>query len=190
MPTIISHPAVPLALGFGLGGGFISIRLLICGVIGSTLPDLDVLAFRLGIPYAAAFGHRGFSHSLLFAFIVALLTACSYKPLRTAPIKAFGFMCIAVGSHGILDTFTNGGLGVGLLWPWSENRFFAPFQPIEVAPLNPARFLTERGTIVIQSELFWVWLPSVAFALMAFVFALIVRNRRNVPKVRVDQDRC
>jgi len=186
MPTIISHPAVPLALGLGLGRTFISTRLLICGLIGSVLPDLDVLAFRLGIPYEAAFGHRGFSHSLLFAFTVALLAACSYKPLRTAPIKAFGFMCVAVGSHGILDTITNGGLGVGLLWPWSEERFFAPFQPIEVAPLNPARFLTERGAIVMQSELFWVWLPSVAFALMVFVLVFIVRNRRNVPNVQVD----
>lgn len=67
MPPVFTHPAVPLAIGVGLGRGAVSGRLLACGVIGSVLPDLDVLAFRFGIPYAAEFGHRGVSHSLALA---------------------------------------------------------------------------------------------------------------------------
>lgn len=169
MPTIFTHPAVPLAVGFGLGRGIISTRLLVCGAIGSIVPDLDVVAFRIGIPYAAEFGHRGFSHSLLFAVVAALLGACFYPWLKTTFLRAFLFLAVAVGSHGLLDTFTNGGLGIALLWPWSEHRYFAPFQPIEVSPLGMARFFSERGVAVLKSELLWVWLP--AFAIYIIILA-------------------
>ena len=48
---------------------------LAAGVIAAMLPDADVLAFALHIPYADAFGHRGASHSLLFAGVLAALAA-------------------------------------------------------------------------------------------------------------------
>lgn len=172
MPTVFTHPAVPLALGLGLGRKLVSTPLLACGFIGSVLPDLDVVAFRIGIPYAAEFGHRGFSHSLLFAFVVALLVACFYRFLQTSFVRAFLFMFAAVGSHGVLDTLTNGGLGVALLWPWAETRYFMPLHPIEVAPLGMSRFLSERGLVVMKSELLWVWLPAMA-ATTIMVFARV-----------------
>ena len=50
-------------------------RLLAAGVIAAMLPDADVLAFALHIPYADAFGHRGASHSLLFAGVLAAVAA-------------------------------------------------------------------------------------------------------------------
>ena len=62
MPTVLTHPAVPLAIGLGLGKDVTSTPLLIAGVAVSMMPDLDVLAFRYGISYASVFGHRGFSH--------------------------------------------------------------------------------------------------------------------------------
>ena len=36
----------------------------------SLAPDLDVIAFRLGIPYSAPFGHRGAAHSILVALVL------------------------------------------------------------------------------------------------------------------------
>jgi inner membrane protein len=162
MPTVFTHPVVPLAIGLGLGRKLVPAPLLVCGVIGSVLPDLDVIAFRIGIPYAAEFGHRGFSHSLLFAFVVALLFACFYRFLQTSFLRALLFLFIAVSSHGVLDTLTNGGLGIALLWPWSEHRYFMPLHPIEVSPLGMSRFLSERGLVVLKSEFLWVWLPAMA----------------------------
>jgi inner membrane protein len=50
MPTLFSHPAVPLALRFGLGREAVSRELLVSGMATSILPDLDVVAFSLGIP--------------------------------------------------------------------------------------------------------------------------------------------
>ncbi|AWH16453.1 hypothetical protein C1922_03465 [Stenotrophomonas sp. ZAC14D2_NAIMI4_7] len=75
MPSIITHAAVPLALWCAADRGRIPPRVLAAGVIAAMLPDADVLAFALHIPYADAFGHRGASHSLLFAGVLAALAA-------------------------------------------------------------------------------------------------------------------
>jgi hypothetical protein len=43
------------------------------------------------------------------------------------------------------------GLGVALLWPWSNYRFFAPWRPIPVAPIGAALF-SARGLEVMLTE--------------------------------------
>jgi inner membrane protein len=179
MPTVFTHPAVPLALGLGLGPKVVSTRLMVCGAVSSVLPDLDVMAFRFGIPYAAEFGHRGFSHSLLFAAAVALAGACCCRLLKTTPLRAFAFLLLAVGSHGLLDTLTNGGLGIALFWPWTEERLFAPLRPIEVSPFGLARLLSDRGLAIFKSELLWVWFP--AFALGALTAVARVARPHRIP---------
>jgi inner membrane protein len=164
MPTLLTHPAIPLALGLGLGGKTIPRRLLVAGMVASMLPDLDVLAFRFGFAYASAFGHRGFSHSLLFAASMALLGACAWRWWRVSFGLAGCFLFISMASHGVLDAFTNGGFGVAFFWPLTHQRFFFGAQVIEVSPLSVSRFLSERGAAVLASELLWVWLPCLALA--------------------------
>jgi inner membrane protein len=159
MPTILTHPAVPLALGLGLGRGVVPPRLLAAGILCSTIPDLDVLAFHFGVPYASGFGHRGFTHSVAFALAAGLIGALLARALRAPPLAVLAFLCVATASHGVLDSFTDGGLGVAFLWPWSTERWFAPFRPIEVSPIGVFRLLTDRGARVLSSELLWVWLP-------------------------------
>lgn len=46
MATVLTHPAVTLAIGLGLGKDVVPNPLLIAGVAVSALPDLNVLAFR------------------------------------------------------------------------------------------------------------------------------------------------
>ena len=176
MPTIISHPAVPLALAVGLGREVVSERLLLAGIAASVLPDLDVLAFRLGIPYADDFGHRGFSHSLFFAAFVALVAGFAFRALRTTFARAFWFVLIATASHGVLDAFTNGGFGVAFLWPWTGARYFAPMQVIEVSPLGIRPFFSAWGLRVLLSELIWVWAPC------AILTALMVTARKTAAR--------
>jgi len=160
MPTILSHAAVPLALGLGLGARMVPPRLLLAGVLAAMLPDLDVIAFRLHIAYADNFGHRGVSHSLLFAVLIGLLALTTAPLLRTTRWRALAFISVCAASHGLLDMFTNGGLGVALWWPWSAERLFSPWQVIEVSPLTLQRLLSPRGLAVLLSELRWVWLPA------------------------------
>jgi len=169
MPTIVSHAAVPLALGLGLGRRVISSRLLVAGLVVSILPDLDVIAFRLGIAYSNQLGHRGFSHSLLFAFLLAALTAVFASRLRSTRVTAFAFVLAAAASHGLLDMLTTGGLGIALLWPFSEQRFFFPAQVIRVSPLSIRRFFGPAGMAVFTSELLWIWLPAAAMCACLFV---------------------
>lgn len=70
---------------------------------------------------------------------------------------------MAVGSHGLLDALTDGGLGAALLWPFSNERMFAPVRPLPVAPIG-ARMLSSRGLYVATVELLW-FLPLWAYAL-------------------------
>lgn len=180
MPSIITHAAVPLAVWCAADRGRIPAWLLGAGVVAAMLPDADVLAFALHIPYADAFGHRGASHSLLFALVLAALAALlaffgSRRPWSavlcqprlaptTAPpplastVQAAAFVFVCAASHPLLDAMTSGGLGVALAWPWSEHRFFAPWRPIRVSPFAP-QFFSARGVATLLSELRWVWLP-------------------------------
>lgn len=168
MPTILSHPAVPLAIGLALGPGLVSRRLLVAGLLASIVPDLDVVAFRLGIEYAHQFGHRGASHSLAFALVLGLLAALAAPWLRAKRWVAMAFVSVACASHPLLDMLTSGGLGAALWWPFSEQRLFFPERPIRVSPLTLEQLLGPRGFTVISSEILWIWLPCLAATLATY----------------------
>ncbi|MGM9481495.1 metal-dependent hydrolase [Roseateles sp. NT4] len=166
MPSIISHAVVPLALGLALGPRLIPRRLMVAGMVAAMLPDLDVLAFRFGIAYAHELGHRGASHSLVFALLLGLLGAAAAPWLRASRRTAFLLIFAAAASHGLLDMLTTGGLGVALAWPFTDERFFFPVRVIEASPLSLRRFFGPAGATVVLSELLWVWLPC-AVAVLA-----------------------
>ena len=117
MPTILSHPAVALPFASRMPR-----RVVFLGVIGSIIPDADVAAFAFGIPYAHTFGHRGFTHSIAFAALFALLATF----LVRGRIGTFAFLFLCTVSHAILDAFTDGGLGVAFFSPFSNERYFFP----------------------------------------------------------------
>lgn len=126
MPTIISHIAVPLAIGLGLGKRRISEHLLCAGVVASVIPDADVIGFKFGIEYASQFGHRGFTHSICFALLLGLLSVLAHRKLDCTRLSAFLFVSLCAASHALLDALTDGGLGVALFWPYDNSRFFFP----------------------------------------------------------------
>lgn len=130
----------------------------------SMLPDADVLAFSVGLPYDHPFGHRGATHSLAFAAGMAALVgigvrlAGSHRATRIAAVVG-----VVVASHPLLDAMTTGGLGVALWWPMSDARLFLPWRPIPVAPLGRG-FLSMRGLAVALAELG----PSLPLLIWAF----------------------
>ncbi len=137
----------------------------------SLLPDADVLGFRFGVAYADAFGHRGASHSLLVGLVVGVLAGLAIPLGDLSRVKRMVLCTLVVCSHGLLDTLTDGGLGVALLWPASAQRFFAPLRPIPVAPIG-RRLLSAWGARVMLTEL-------VMFAPFVF-YALWPRRRADV----------
>ncbi len=169
MTTLITHPLPALALGLALGSKIIPPRLLLAGVLFACLPDADMLAFKLGIAYADAFGHRGFSHSLLFAGFCGLIGALSCRLFRCGPLKAGLWILLATLSHSLLDALTDGGLGVAWLWPLSQERHFLPWRPIEVSPFLHGFIaegrLSPRAWQVLSSEARWIWAPCLGLTL-------------------------
>lgn len=161
MPTIFSHALLPLAAAAVLGRRRISVPLALAGAALAVLPDLDVVGFRFGHGYASDWGHRGLSHSLAFALAVSGLIALVWARARSP--GAFLFLFASMVSHMLLDLLTDGGQGVMLLWPFSETRWFLPWQPIRVSPIG-LRFFSVRGLETVRSELILIWLPSLLIA--------------------------
>ncbi len=118
----------------------------------SMLPDADVVAFALRIPYEHPFGHRGAAHSLAFALLCTAAAWALAKPLGLKPRATALATLVAVGTHPLLDTLTDGGLGCALLWPFTSERYFAPLRPILVAPIGLG-MLSLRGLTVVAFEL-------------------------------------
>ena len=165
MASIISHPAIPLAIGLGLGSGVISRKLLVAGVVCSIVPDLDVYLRRAADAYSA-FGHRGLTHSIVFALLCGAVAAALSRKLDTRPLIAFLFVSVATASHGFLDAFTTGGSGILFFWPFSDERHFMPLQFIQVSPIGIREFISFHGALVLWSELKYLWLPAVVFGIV------------------------
>lgn len=156
MPTIFAHAALAGAMGTAVRPSW---RVAALGVCCAMLPDADVLAFSLGIPYEHPLGHRGFTHSVLFAVLVGAVVFAVARNARQR--GALGLYAgAATLSHGVFDALTTGGEGVGFLIPFSPERYFFPFRPIRVSPIGAEAFFTERGLAVLASEVVWVGVPA------------------------------
>jgi inner membrane protein len=161
VPTIMTHAVMPIAAGLALGRARIALPVLVVGAVLAMLPDADVIGFAVGIDYADPLGHRGASHALLVAGVVAAFVTVLMRPARSG--LAFAFLFASMASHGLLDAFTDGGLGPALFWPFDTARHFAPVTPIKVSPIG-AGFFSARGVAVLLSEAAWVWLPAISLA--------------------------
>jgi inner membrane protein len=157
------HVAIGLACGRAYSVDPASVkRAALAFVVISLLPDADALGFLIGIPYNHSLGHRGATHSILFALFVGLASYvyASRRKLRTNRTAAFA--TVVALSHPLLDTMTyGGGLGCALLWPFSDERFWAPIRFIPVAPIGLA-ILSDRGVQVVCTEVlmfapFWLY---------------------------------
>ena len=179
MPSILTHPAVPVGIALACGTRIVPPRLLLAGVAASIIPDLDVIGLRFGIAYHDAFGHRGFSHSIAFAFALGMQAVFAARSFRATPRMAAAFVFVAAVSHPLLDMFTNGGMGVALFWPLTEARLVAPVRMIEVSPLSISAFFGPAGLRVLGSELLWVWLPVMGLAIAAWGVRSAGQGRQN-----------
>ncbi len=147
-----------------------SIRLIIVAALCTIIPDADVIGFQVGIDYGHPLGHRGFSHSILFAMVLALVFTILFFRKTDRPWLIFVCLFFSTISHGILDAFTNGGLGVGFFVPFDNTRYFFDHRPIQVSPIGVENFFTERGWSVIKSELVWIGLPClIIFTIQKFL---------------------
>jgi inner membrane protein len=159
MPSVLTHAVVGFGLSEVLMGPSASPLLRGLSMVLAAAPDLDVLAFPLGIPYGSFLGHRGFFHSLFCALLSGLAVAwLSAAPFGLPWWWLWGYFFVVIASHGLLDGFTNGGVGIAFFSPFDTHRFFFPWQPIQVSPIGLG-FFSRWGMRALASELLWVWLP-------------------------------
>jgi inner membrane protein len=173
MPTIVGH-AVVIATAGVLARARPKVVLWAIGC--AILPDLDVFAYGFGVPWDSMLGHRGFTHTVLFALLLGPLVA--WLGFRGSPRREFWRLAAAFSgaalSHPVLDAFTNGGLGIPFFWPLDGNRHFMPWTPLEVSPFFRG-FFSARGVDVALSELKWIGLPC-AMALALYALARTLRT--------------
>jgi inner membrane protein len=150
-------------------------------IICSIIPDADTIGLYFSIPYGHFFGHRGFFHSPFFSLLLSAFIV--YFFFRDVNIFSrpwffyFIFFFLISASHGILDAFTNGGLGIALLSPFDNTRYFFPWTPIEVSPIGIKRFLSKWGLTVLKNELLWIWLPSSLIATVSMIVRAVVARQ-------------
>lgn len=178
MASAFSHAIAALGLG-SFFPRYWAWRFWILGMICAVIPDADVLAFALGIPYEHVLGHRGFTHSIFFAVLLAgIVTELFFRPLKRFGRLWWGlvvYFFLSTISHAILDALTNGGLGVAFFAPFENSRYFFPWRPVQVSPIGVSQFFSEWGMRVIRSEVVYLVVPSVVLGLVGW---RVNRNRK------------
>lgn len=178
MASAFGHAAAALALS---QTGILkkpSWPLMFAGVALSIFPDADSVGFLLGIAYKSFWGHRGFSHSIFFAMLVAaLVQQVFFNGKRSAgeQFRIFFFLFLSCISHALLDAMTTGGLGIAFFSPFDDTRYFMPWRPIKVSPINVHAFFEGKGLGVLESEAIWIGIPAASVILLS----RIVRKIKN-----------
>ena len=141
--------------------------------IASILPDID---FLFQERESRMFGHRGFTHSILFAlFTAGLFTLISSSLVKSfwRRLLLFTLFFLASASHSCLDAMTQSAYGVCFFCPFNEERYFFPFTPFSSIAAGGGHkgFRPGLGNsvwITLLPEIFWVWIPT--FAIYFFVY--------------------
>ncbi len=104
-------------------------------VMGGVLPDIDFIFLFFDWFNQV---HRLISHNLLFiilaSFIAAALGATGRKGTIGLSLFMGAFMHLMIDS--VMDNNPSNGLGIALMWPFSET-FFSPFNLLELSA-NPS----------------------------------------------------
>ncbi len=164
MPTVFTHTIVAVAGSRLCHSRPLPARFWLLAVACSTCPDLDVGLHAYGVKYHELWGHRGFTHSLTFAIILALvLVTCLFRnqakifTRRWYALVAFFFALTA--SHGFLDAFTDDGLGIAFFSPFNQTRYFMPVRPLPTSYFGVGYLFTAHTAKVLAAEFLLIWVP-------------------------------
>lgn len=179
MASVITHGLAAVVIGKAFsrekhGPGFW------CALVAcSLLPDIDVIGFAIGVAYGDFWGHRGFTHSLLFALLTGLVIGLLFyrrDGLGSALFWRYVALFTSVtASHGIFDGMTNGGLGIAFFAPFDNGRYFLPWTPVQVTRVGFYDFFSYKGFRILLSESVFILVPLVMLSLMPRLVARRLR---------------
>lgn len=180
MPTIFSHAVFAAVTGKAFLNKPVSFWFWFLTAVCAIIPDADVIGYSFGVQRGSMFAHRGFTHSIVFAVlfgVFAALIARRFLQTHLSFARLAVFFSLAVLSHPLLDMLTDGGPGAAIFAPFTNERFFFPWRPIEVSPLG-LRFFSSRGIVVILSEFVWVWLPAITILGLSMIVRKILQRSK------------
>lgn len=173
----LTHIVLGACIGEAVAGHKLGRKAMLYGVIAQSLPDIDfITAFYLDKP-EELLAHRGFTHSLLFAFIITILASLTahvaYK--RYVPVHNWiGLFGANVFTHIFIDAFNN--YGTAWFEPFSHYRvsFHAlyvadPFFSIVPLAACVALFVSHRK----HARRRWWALIGVGYAALYLSYAII-----------------
>lgn len=122
---LITQTVLGAAVGEVVLGKKAGNKAIVWGAVGGIIPDLDVLVAPFYSQVEGLFVHRGFSHSLIFAFLLAPIVGWVIHKIHQ---KSTGISWLdwsklifwSAFTHPILDYFTN--YGTGAFTPFSDYR--------------------------------------------------------------------
>ncbi len=176
MASLFGHALASVTLGTTFSKTIQHWKFWTLGIFCSIIPDADVISFSLGISYGDFWGHRGFTHSFVFALLLGILITVLFfrKNIFSKTGLAYVlFFTLSTASHSILDAMTTGGLGVAFFSPFDTTRYFFPWRPIKVSPIGIANFFSQWGKTVLLSELIWIGIPSLVYIGVIKIFKRI-----------------
>jgi len=166
MSSLFGHAMAGLAISAAYTQGRPPRRVLALATACAMAPDLDWFTAFFPAAEHSTLAHRGLSHSLLAALLLAAgAMFLGFRPQLRSP-RHWACMLTAAFSHGLLDACTFGGTGVAFLLPFSDVRFVCAWQPIFVSPIPLSGRLLDWLLFSLGTELVWIGIPA-ALILMA-----------------------
>jgi inner membrane protein len=154
--TVFTHAALPLIVA---RGSTLSRReRLVCAVL-ACVADLDLLGVAFDVRPGDPWGHRGATHSLAFALVLAAPACVAWR-------RSWRWFVLAAMSHPLIDLLSEFESGVALLAPWAERLHFV-IRPVPALPLGVPEFFSPIGALVLLNEVLFVLAPvALAVALL------------------------
>jgi len=154
----LTHIALGTCIGEAFLGKKIGKKAMLWGAIAQSLPDIDFVAsLWTGMP-AVLLTHRGFTHSILFAVLAAVLLALLsnriHRPHNIGLRRWVFFFLIQLFIHIFIDAFNNYGVG-----------WFEPFSHYRIS----------FNAIYVVDPFFSIW-PGIAFV------TLLILKRNNTKR--------
>jgi len=161
MSSLFGHALAGLTISAAFAQGRPPRRTWIFAAACAVAPDLDWFTTFLPSADGTSLAHRGMSHSLIAAALLAAAAMLiGFRPhLRN--LRHWACMLCAAFSHGLLDACTFGGTGVAFLLPFSKARFVCLWQPLFVSPIPLSGKLLDWLLFSLGTELVWIGIPAI-----------------------------
>lgn len=141
MATFITYPL------FGAGAAYaisqpqpLTRRFILLSTFCQWIPDINTLSYLLPIAETHSLGHRGLTHSVLFAFVLAFaIVRLLYRQFTPSHWAYWGlhlWFFLLTLSRGLLDALVDSHLGAAFLWPFDTQRYLFTWRPLLDVPID------------------------------------------------------